>query len=201
MAMTSAHATTVVVPDDYSTVQQAIDASSAGDTVYVRIGTYYEHVTIGKQLTLEGEDRDATIIDGGGSGNVVYASADYVTVDGLTVANGENGVYLIADYSIDHFTIRNSVITGNSGSGIYAPHSNSSSYHTIEDCIFSYNYSTIRGHQFGYSVIQNCEFFGNSGMLGVGWGSYTTIRDNSFHDNTGGCIYIDSGTYNTIERN
>jgi parallel beta-helix repeat protein len=202
VSTTGALAVTVVVPDDFPTIQQAIDAASAGDTVYVRASTYYEHLTIGKSLTIEGEDRNTTIVDGSGSGNVIYASADYVTIDGLTVANGEDGIKLIANYTIDHFTIRNAVITGNSAYGFEAGHNNSSSYHTIENCIFSYNATCFYAHQFGNSVIRNCQVFENGAGFLVGWGSNTTISQNVFHDNTGSiCIHIDSGTYNTIEDN
>ena len=81
-------AATITVPDDYSTIQQAINAAIAGDTVYVRSGTYYEHVSIGKSLTLQGEDRETTIIDGGGSGKVVYVSStNNVTISGFTIRN------------------------------------------------------------------------------------------------------------------
>ena len=31
---------TIIVPDDYSTIQAAINAATYGDTVYVRAGTY-----------------------------------------------------------------------------------------------------------------------------------------------------------------
>lgn len=194
-------ATTNVVPDDYLTIQEAISASGAGDTVYVRAGTYYEHLTIGESLTLRGEDRDGTVIDGSGTGDVVYVTSDYVTIEELTVANGEIGVLLIDNYTIDHFTIRNAVVTGHSGYGIRAPHNNSSSYHAIEDCIFSYNATVLFAHQFGYSAIRRCELYGNGAGLFVGWGSYTTICDNESHDNSNTCIHIDSGTYNTVERN
>ncbi|MBE3136539.1 MAG: hypothetical protein IMZ43_03980, partial [Thermoplasmata archaeon] len=40
---------------NYSTIQDAIDNSSNGDTVYVYNGTYYEHVEIDKSITLIGE--------------------------------------------------------------------------------------------------------------------------------------------------
>jgi len=193
-------ASTIVVPDDYTTVQEAIDAAIAADTVYVRIGTYYEHLVIGHSLTIKGEDRDATIIDGSGSGSVIYASVDYVTIDGLTVANGENGIELIANYTVDHFTIRNAVITGNTY-GFQAGHNNSDTYDTIENCVFSHNAACFYAHQFGNSVIRNCEVFENGSGFIVGWGSYTTISGNTMHDNDGTCIHIDSGTYNTIEGN
>ena len=32
---------TIVVPDDYPTIQAAIDKANAGDTVFVKKGTYY----------------------------------------------------------------------------------------------------------------------------------------------------------------
>jgi len=132
---------------------------------------------------------------------VIYVTVDYVTIDGLTVVNGEIGVLLINDYTIDHFTIRNAVVTGNSGEAIRAPHNNSSSYHIIEDCIFTYNGRVFFAHQLGYSVIRNCELFENVTGLYVGWGSYTTICDNEFYNNSGTSIHIDSGSYYTIERN
>lgn len=45
-----------VVPDDYSTIQAAVDAASSGDTVLVDGGTYREQVLIDKDLTLKGEN-------------------------------------------------------------------------------------------------------------------------------------------------
>jgi len=78
---------TIIVPDDYSTIQKAISNANSGDTIYVRAGTYYENLIVDKSVTLEGENRDTTIIDGGGNGDVIRVAADYITITGFTITN------------------------------------------------------------------------------------------------------------------
>jgi len=58
----------------FDKIQDGVNTVATGGTVYVAAGTYYEHVSIGKPLTLLGEDRETTIIDGSGTGTVVYVS-------------------------------------------------------------------------------------------------------------------------------
>jgi parallel beta-helix repeat protein len=186
------------VGDPFCTIQTAVSAASSGDTIYVHAGTYFEHVTIDKSLTLQGEDRNTTIVDGSESGNVIYVTANYVTICGLTATNGEYGIYLISNWSIHHITIRDVIITLNSQRGFQAPHSGG--YHLIEDCIISNNGGASYAHQFGNSIIRNCEVFGNSGGLSVAWGSGTLIANNKVHNNTDG-IWFDSMSYSTIEKN
>lgn len=48
---------------DYTTIQDAVDAASEGDTVYVHSGIYHEQVVINKQISVIGENRDSTVID------------------------------------------------------------------------------------------------------------------------------------------
>ena len=102
----------------YQHIWQGVAAASPRDTVYVRIGTYYEIVTLDKTIHLVGENQDSTIIDGNGYGAVVFIPADSVTVTGFTVCGSrifDSGIHLDdSDYS--HIS-RNRVI-GNQGSGI-----------------------------------------------------------------------------------
>ena len=77
-----------VGPGNYTTIQGAIDIAGIGDTVYVFGGTYYENVVINKTLTLVGENRDTTMIDGGGIGSVVRVTANWVNISGFSVTNG-----------------------------------------------------------------------------------------------------------------
>ena len=50
---------------DFRTITAAVAAASAGDTIVVRPGTYRESVTIDKDITLRGRDRDRVIIEYG----------------------------------------------------------------------------------------------------------------------------------------
>ena len=53
-----ANSGTIVVPDNCPTIQGAINNASAGDIIFVRANTYYEHVIVNKTLTLTGEDKN-----------------------------------------------------------------------------------------------------------------------------------------------
>ena len=53
---------TRVVPDQYATIQAAIDAANAGDTVLVKAGMYHEALRFKEGIELRGENRDTTIV-------------------------------------------------------------------------------------------------------------------------------------------
>jgi len=88
--MAKAESNTIVVPDDYVSIQEAIDNAAEGDTVFVKEGTYNENLTINKSLSLIGENSHTTIIDGGNAGTAVLIRGDRVNVTGFTVKNGES---------------------------------------------------------------------------------------------------------------
>jgi parallel beta-helix repeat protein len=97
---------TIYVPEDYPTIQGAIDASANGDTIIVRPGTYVENIDfIGKAITLQSDKgADATIIDGGQAGSVASfennEGPDSVLA-GFTITNGTGTFYKI---SAGHWT-------------------------------------------------------------------------------------------------
>jgi parallel beta-helix repeat protein len=78
---------TIVVPDDYSTIQEAVDAAHEGDVVFVKSGTYSESVSIDQPISLVGEDPATTTIIGDYrlNGTVVLVRHDNVSVTGFTV--------------------------------------------------------------------------------------------------------------------
>lgn len=58
----------LVVPDEYESVQEAVDDADAGDTICVRPGTYTENVTVDVEVTLRGrtpaDSENPAVIDG-----------------------------------------------------------------------------------------------------------------------------------------
>ena len=68
-------------------IQNLIDEASDGDTIYIPSGTYYENIVIDKSISLIGEDKDTTVIDGRGRGNVVHISANWVNITGFKICD------------------------------------------------------------------------------------------------------------------
>ncbi|WP_324013362.1 right-handed parallel beta-helix repeat-containing protein [Microbacterium sp. JZ37] len=77
----------VRVPEDAATISEGVDLVAPGGMVLIAPGTYAEEVTVDKDdVTLRGEDRNETIIDGGGTNSFgVFVPADGVRVENLTV--------------------------------------------------------------------------------------------------------------------
>jgi parallel beta-helix repeat protein len=100
---------TIVVPDDYPSIKEAIEAANDGDTVFVRSGTYQQpmvdlnvpHLTINKSISLIGEDRNTTIIQAYYGEypmmverHIIVVEADNVVIKGFTFLYGYIGCYV-----------------------------------------------------------------------------------------------------------
>ena len=131
------------VPDDYETIQDAVNASDPGDLVLIKPGIYYEEVVVNvPSITIRGWDRNKTIIDGEferGNG-ILVAGVDGVTIENITARNallngfywatvkGYRGSYLTAynngDYGVYAFdavdgVLDHSYATGSPDAGFY----------------------------------------------------------------------------------
>ena len=100
---------------NFTNIQDAVDNASAGDTVFVYNGTYYENIILKDGIRVQGEGADVAAIDGRDSGSVVSANGvgTDTVLDGFTVTNGDTdsggGMYL-EDSSP---TISNNIFEGN----------------------------------------------------------------------------------------
>ncbi len=200
-------AVTIIVDDDgtpgvdcnYTTIQQAIDNATAGDTVYVKNGTYYENVVVNKTINLTGEGRENTIIYGNGTGNVINISADWVNVTGFS-ASGSGSIWSDAGIKangVANFHLANNNLSSNNSIGIQFQ----GNYNTIENNICnSNNFAGIWMSQSNYNVIENntCENNGQGFQLG---GNFNIIKKNIFRFNTGYGLFLNGGFNNSIYNN
>ena len=92
---------TIYVPDDYPSIQAAVDASLPGGTTIVRDGTYTENVDVNKDyLTIHSENgAESTTVQAANPDDHVFdVTADFVTISGFTVkgatANWKAGICL-----------------------------------------------------------------------------------------------------------
>jgi parallel beta-helix repeat protein len=99
----------------FSDIQSAIDDDDtlAGQRIFVPHGIYNEHIRIDKSITLIGQKKQTTIIDGGGNGDVLMVSAADVTVTGFTIRNSGNDWYRGIGLNSDRALITDNIITDN----------------------------------------------------------------------------------------
>jgi len=139
------------IPNDYSTIQEGIDAADPGETVLVDPGTYVENINFnGKNITvgslytttLDTAYISQTIIDGNANGSVVtFASGEEETASliGFTITNGNTnssggGVHILeSSPTLAHLTVKNNI--ADIGGGIYMGISNS----TLNEIVLSNN--------------------------------------------------------------
>lgn len=129
--------TTIIVPDDYEKIQWAIGNASIGDTIYVRVGTYYENVIVDKSVSLVGENKHSTIIDGNGIGTVMYITANDVSVTGFTIQGSGYGGWHSGIW-VDHSSgnnISQNIVTNNQA-GILLKYSSDNNV-TVNTAIFN----------------------------------------------------------------
>jgi parallel beta-helix repeat protein len=91
----NAESKTITVPDDFPSIQEAITMhADAGDTIFVKRGTYVENPVVNQSVSLVGEDRDATVIDVTAG---LKVQSNFVNITGLTIYDGYHGITVSAN--------------------------------------------------------------------------------------------------------
>jgi len=208
-----AEATTIVVPDDFSTIQAAIDNAAEGDTVFVKNGIYNLDentlIVIDETLSLIGEDPENTVILGvfgiysSGSTAAIRVAAPNVTISGFTITNCRTAI-AIANYYAEAFPsgckiINNNIV--NNSEGIRSQRSDL----LISGNNISENQGGIVGWNTENIIITENNIAENGYGIDIGISRNITVSGNNISNNSRGLNLVYYGPYfvygNNITKN
>jgi len=200
---------TIIVPDDYPTIQEAINNAIEGNTIFVRNGTYYENVVVNKTVSLIGESNDDTIINGTTNEFAVYISADNVTFENFTVATTlyENVYCIYLNGCRNNHVANNKISTWGKSIYLENSHENNILYNTFGS---GYHWTSITLYNSNYNIIIGNQQFDKADVAArLIASSHNLIASNHFLDyshfldyNMASAVKLSSGSnHNTIIKN
>jgi parallel beta-helix repeat protein len=148
-------------PGNFTIIQDAIDFAKNGDTIFVfdESSPYFENIIIDKSISLIGEKRHTTIIDGRQLGITVEITSNYVNLCKFTITNCSYYKAAGIKGSTNYSTISNNNIVSNNKTGL--------------SLMYSYN-NTISGNK-----IKSNRWLG----VHFGYCNNNTITENIIMDN------------------
>lgn len=185
----------------WATLQHAVDTIAAGDTIYVKAGTYVGcrielSGTSSAVKTLSAEPGAAVIVNSPGPlqrhnsiievESFTYGTVRYWTINGLEVSNSPDH-YGVDMRNAEYITVQNCYSHHNGLTGIFDGFCNYNTY--------QYNESAFNGEH---------------GIYHSNSGDYPTLRGNFSHDNTAAGIHMNGDasmggdgliSYATLEKN
>jgi len=177
-------------PADFSKIQDAINAANLGDIIFVHNGTYYENVVVNKTLSLIGEDKDSTIIDGNLTGNVVLLTADNIIVMEFTIRGGGWNSGVLIGFRSYNNTVADCIVSGNEY-GIYLK-TESCNNNIINNVVVSnYPYGIFAYRSYNNNVVNNIVSLNDDGIyLYNSWNN--NVKENIITNNGAG-IFLGKG--------
>jgi predicted outer membrane repeat protein len=176
---------------DYLTLAGAL-ADPNCNPINVAAGTYYENVTIDRDVVIAGAGATSTIVDGNGSvtnQRVMSVTVNrHVSISGLTIQHGLaiTGVSGGGIGSRGYLTLTNVILTKNRVSGTtsadiggaISPGGTGGKRLVMNDCVVSHNSADRGGGIFhnGTLVVKNTLFYSNSARASGGLNNYGTAE-------------------------
>jgi len=208
------------VPTDYPTIQEAINAASLGDTIFVYNGTYFEHIVLNKTVTLLGENKYLTIINGSENGDVVQIAATDIHIQGFTLQGGNtSGIYVGGPFNFtitgncirnNHLGIKLTDYNGNASVRIFSNDVFNNTFGIFLNCsdnneilsndVFNNTFGIFLNCSDNNEILRNYMLSNHLGITSSNNATNNLIASNSISNNNEG-IYLASAYNNTITYN
>jgi uncharacterized repeat protein (TIGR01451 family) len=200
----------------YSNISSAYDAAADnGDTIFITDGQYSgsgnTNITINKNLTIQGQSQNGTIINGTGTNWIFHINPGCnVTIQNLTLTNGKRIDMGGAIQNNGNLTLTNCTFANNTAANGGAICNQRSSNMTVSDCTFIGNSGTSVGGgaiiTFGSSYVSDSIFTNNTaaingGAINIQSGGNLTVSGSTFNGNSAhslGGIISSLGSANII---
>lgn len=215
ISLINAYPETIYVADDnitgpwdgtpqhpYQNITSGLAHAANGDIIFVYNGTYTERLIIDKPISLIGQNKHNTIIDGNRTGTVINVTVNNVSITEFTIKNSGLfhyqlcGIYL---EKINSSNISHNIITNNyKGIHLVNSSNNALTNNNISKNIEAIYMTNSSNNIFTKNTIGNNQF-----AIFLSTSNNNTAFHNNFRNNTHSISSIDSTNYwdNSIEGN
>lgn len=172
------------VSNPFNTIQEGVDFSGPGDTVFVSAGNYAENVAIEKNIFLVGEGAKVTIIDGSGAEDAAIRCVSMTSgkIKGFHIQNG-TGAGIRCEQSV--LSVERNVISSTSnGDGIKV--GAGSSVNVENNVIYENNLDGITFEGLAVTIVNNTIVSNGCDGIGCLSGDGVMIKNN---------IIVSNGNY------
>ena len=204
---------------EFSTIQDAVDLATAGDTVIVHDGVYAGFTLSNSgnsdtnRIIVSGNGNNVLINSGGSSqGRVLVSNSNYVTIEGFTIENAGSYCLAARDASANNpmvgVTFQFNTVRNCGSTNIYMSHASyslmlgnttygSQSSHGIYLSNAGSDNTIIKGNRSYNNAKNGLHFNGDSSNGGDGLHSNIIIDGNIFYNNTQSGVDAD-GLYDSV---
>lgn len=211
MSAGAAAAAEINVPGDYTTIQAAVDAASAGDTIIVEPGTYTENVDVDEEVKIiaNSTNPEDTVVQAADIYQSIFnVTADNVEIRGFTIKDtgygswigGSAGVYLD---EVNNCLIHNNIISNcDNGIVLWNSHENTLKNNAID----SMYWDAIDLFDSDQNLITENEISDNGWGIWLDWwysdgSDNNVIKENLINSNDCDGIYLGESDQNMITNN
>jgi len=168
------------VPEDFPTVQEAINNATAGATIIIAPGIYYnQSMIINKTLTIIGLPGSAPIFDGGGSGIAItlLPGASGSTITGIVITNWDQGIFFVDSGDCK---IYGNIMSVMGDSGIVLQGNNAANNRIYNNIFQGNNISIYLTESSTSNIIYHNNFINNTRQVYASPEVYVNIWDNGY---------------------